>query len=153
MQVRFFMFFLFCFNTALSQSKTDTTKTRRWDQGGGTLNYINEKGISAEFDGINTIESGYLIGTNRIGVWEIKNEKGKLVGHSFFEPDGITYEVQYFKGKIYSVVRSKTTTYTRSSGEQAWRIQYLEVLSFDRRGRIKSRLLKTTEGKDSLIKY
>ena len=153
MQIRLIFIFLFCFNVASSQSKTDTLEKRYWYNGRAAMNYINEKGISAEFEGINTMESGYLYETERIGVWESKNEKGKIVAHNFFEPDGITYEVQYYKGKIYSVVRSKTTSYIKPNGEQTWSIQYLDVLTFDKRGRIKSRLINKPDGKDSLIRY
>jgi hypothetical protein len=86
------------------------------------LNYVNDKGFS---NGVEGYEYGNFVNNEKVGVWEVKDTLGNLLGHRIYMGDTAEFEIQYKEGEIYSIVKSKSTTATHHHKEG---IQYGDIV-------------------------
>lgn len=90
--------------------------------------------------GVDAFECGSLINGTREGIWEVINNDSLLIAHRFYSNDSLIYEVQYRRnGRISSIIMIKYIESVLKDEPVKKRI-FSEVIIFDRKGKIVSRL-------------
>lgn len=102
---------------------------------------INYRDHIKKYNGVEGFEYGYYRDNQKIGLWIVEDKLGNLIGHQMYIDDTTRIEIQYKKGKIFSIVTYISES-TPMTDVKPYREALAEqVISFDNRGRIKGKLI------------
>lgn len=109
------------------------------------LNFLKEGKV---VEGIEGWEYGYFVDGLKTGTWVVKNDNGKLIGHRMYKNDTLFCEIQYGKNqKVTSIVRSKFKPATKNKDGINSYGEYIEIIVFNRKGRVVKRIYKSPDDK------
>ena len=103
----------------------------------GVVNYQNDK---EKLDGVEGVSYGNYFEGNRVGVWEIWDNKGKLIGQRIHLGDTAVMEIQYRKNRIYSIIRMRLINKEPEGPSQIQYYKITEIIGF-KRGKIRKRIV------------
>jgi hypothetical protein len=148
----FFFIFIVSVSNGQEINRFDDKGLRQgyWELPSAMTRIKNEKKIK----GIEAKQYGYFFDNKKQGCWDIKDTHGRLVGHRWYKNDTTIVEIQYLRGKVSSIIHFSTKyEYTENPDLADFVYVYQEVISFNRRGKIKQRSFRNEEGKMETIKY
>lgn len=136
--VMFFLFFVISFSACCQVDSIKTQKRFLADEKGkqgywmlpSAFNYVY-KGVVIR--GFEAYASGYYKDNKRIGLWEIKDEKGLLLGYRIFYENDSYIEVQFRNKRVVTIL-----TYNRVFAKDENDVDHYfvaEVISFNKRGK------------------
>jgi hypothetical protein len=97
------------------------------------------------FGGYESWSAGYYKDGKKVGTWECTDDKGKLLGYRIYEDSGNYVEVQLRKRKTLSILKYEKIA--ENEEEKTATFEVVEILSFNKRGRLIKRYSSGQEGK------
>lgn len=121
-----------------------------WKLTEGVALLKNEKRVKS----IEAEKYGFFYDNKKEGLWEVKDSNSNLISHILYKNDTMVTEIQYVKGKVRSIIHYTTKyQYTENPDLADYVYVYQEIISFNRRGKIKQRSFKNEKGEVETIVY
>ncbi len=98
-------------------------------------------------------EFGYFVDGKKEGCWSVKNEESEIIGHRIYQKDMLLYQIQYDNKKAVSIIGVKYIPVPPNNKGINGYEEPVDIISFNRCGKVKQRTYYTLDGEIITEKY